>query len=597
PESQPPPPPSTSASPPPPSEAALPSQAILDLQTQLRETQNSLASQLDKIRTLEAVLAEQESMKNEVRNLRDLVEVRQREVLEMTQRSEDEPRGGFDLEEDEDEHREEDEDEEDDDDDARSVSTLVPHELESVEEEDEEAVLSASEDDGSHSDAQQETERREQEAEEAARRELLRREKEEEVGRPGTPEPIIPLSASKRAPSPLSQSTLAPPPPANTVSTDEIKEQIIKLSQQVGVVVKLTSTLEAQHVAAQSVIKVLEEKVESLEGALRKATAAPVTETVEPESTTPEPAAPTTSPEQSPLTERITEWMKNVEGKWATVQEEWKEERERLGKAREEWERRVRMVDSGLERLNAATNSLTSAAGSSSGLGYGHPQTAYQVGNGDVVKLNGLVTPPSPRSQSSDSGRYRRRRRRAAQRSQPQQHTDEEEGESSSREPSPSRSRSRSRSPSRERGVGVSSGVEQRTSMGGSVASALALGAMTAGALGSPSVLGKGRVPSGGPDVGGVGLAEGDQHPVVVKQTATPESSVYYGGASGEKGSRQSSVSEEANGHANGTAVQGEVGEGAVSESEKNSMNVQTALGVLLLSVAAAAVIWKVKPE
>jgi hypothetical protein len=34
--------------------------------------------------------------------------------------------------------------------------------------------------------------------------------------------------------------------------------------------------------------------------------------------------------------------------------------------------------------------------------------------NGDVVKHNGLVTPPSPRSQSSDSGsgRYRRRRRR-----------------------------------------------------------------------------------------------------------------------------------------------------------------------------------------
>ncbi|KAJ2935925.1 hypothetical protein H1R20_g1169, partial [Candolleomyces eurysporus] len=519
-------------------------------------------------------------MKNEVRNLRDLVEVRQREVLlEMTQRSAvDEPRGGFDLEEDEDEHREEDEDEEDDDDDARSVSTLVPHELESVEEEDEEAVLSASADDAD----QQETERREQEAEEAARRELLRRGKEEEVGRPGTPEPIIPLSASKRAPSPLSQSTLAPP--TSTVSTDEIKEQIIKLSQQVGVVVKLTSTLEAQHVAAQSVIKVLEEKVESLEGALKKATAAPAAEA---ESKTPEPA---TSPEQSPLTERITEWMKNVEGKWATVQEEWKEERERLGKAREEWERRVRMVDSGLEKLNAATNSLASAAGSSSGLGYGHPQTAYQVGNGDVVKLNGLVTPPSPRSQSSDSGRYRRRRRRAAQRSQPQQHTDEdsqEEGESSSREPSPSRSRSRSRSPSRERGV--SSGVEQRAS----VASALALGAMTAGALGSPSVLGKGRVPSRGD---GVGLA-GDQHPVVVKQTATPESSVYYGGASGEKDSRQSSVSEETNGHANGTAVSGEVGEGAVSESEKNSINVQTALGVLLLSVAAAAVIWKVKPE
>ena len=35
--------------------------------------------------------------------------------------------------------------------------------------------------------------------------------------------------------------------------------------------------------------------------------------------------------------------------------------------------------------------------------------------NGDAVKHNGcLVTPPSPRSQSSDSGRYRRRRRRSS---------------------------------------------------------------------------------------------------------------------------------------------------------------------------------------
>ncbi|KAJ2912943.1 hypothetical protein MD484_g7470, partial [Candolleomyces efflorescens] len=561
PESQPPPPPPPPA---PAPEPTVPSQTIVDLQNQLRETQHSLASQLDKIRALEAVLAEQESMKNEMRHLRELVEVRQREVQE--------PAGGFDLEDDEDEeHHDE---EEDEDDDARSVSTLVPHELERVDEEDEDVVS----DDTTTQDTSVDSER-EQAAEEAALRDLSAR--REEVGRPGTPEPHIPLSSlsSKRAPSPLSQSTLAPP----QATTDEIKEQIVKLAQQVGVVVKLTSTLEAQHVAAQSVIRVLEEKVESLEGALKKATTA--SEVVV--ESTPEVEVKKEEEEEvpSPLTERITDWMKNVEGKWATVQEEWKEERERLSKAREEWERRVRLVDSGLERLNAATHSLSSIASSSSHpLGYQYP-----VGNGDVVKSNGLVTPPSPRSQSSDSGRYRRRRRRAAQRQQQQQqlashpHADEEDDEdsqeeSSSRDASPLRSRSASRDRSTvAANTTTTTSVNLESTTG--VASALALGGVTAGALGSPSVLGKGRV---------------EAPVVIVKQTETPESSVYYGGAvdeSGSKGSRQSSVSEE-----NGV-VEGVGSTLSESESEKNSINVQTALGVLLLSVAAAAVIWKVKPE
>ncbi|KAJ3506856.1 hypothetical protein NMY22_g17111 [Coprinellus aureogranulatus] len=57
------------------------------------------------------------------------------------------------------------------------------------------------------------------------------------------------------------------------------------------------------------------------------------------------------SAEKETLTERITEWMKNVEGKWNTVQEEWNQERERLGRAREEWESKARLVDSNLARL------------------------------------------------------------------------------------------------------------------------------------------------------------------------------------------------------------------------------------------------------
>jgi hypothetical protein len=208
-----------------------------------------------------------------------------------------------------------------------------------------------------------------------------------------------------------------------------IKEQLSALTAQVSAVVALASTLEAQHAAAQDTIRGLEGKVEALESLLRQQivrtpltfsslrglhaddkyvviqqqqqqAAAPVTE----KESTPQPSPPEEKPaEKESLTDRITEWMKNVEGKWNTVQEEWNQERERLGRAREEWESKVRLVDSNLQKL-ANANASTSAGG------YGRVGGVYV--NGDVVKHNGLVTPPSPRSQSSDSGRYRRRRRR-----------------------------------------------------------------------------------------------------------------------------------------------------------------------------------------
>jgi hypothetical protein len=49
--------------------------AVVDLQSQLRDTQSSLASHLDKVRALEGVLAEQEAMKREVRTLREMIEL------------------------------------------------------------------------------------------------------------------------------------------------------------------------------------------------------------------------------------------------------------------------------------------------------------------------------------------------------------------------------------------------------------------------------------------------------------------------------------------------------------------------------------------
>jgi hypothetical protein len=419
--------PSTAAS------ATVSTNAIIDLQSQLRETQSSLSSHLEKIRALEGVLAEQEIMKREVKTLREMVESRRREIeMEDTHKLHPEDlRGGFDPEDEgEPGHG-------DDDDDSRSINTVVPHELERVDEEDEEQLA--------------EEERRHRDHEEAEREEeheALERERQhtdlESMGRPRTPEPIrmglcdgnaydlrnrstSSLLNARRGPrsSPLSKIAAAEP------TTNDVYEQVMQLSIQVNAVMALTSTLEAQHTAAQSTIQALEGKVESLE-AMLKATQEAQAQQARASSPSPPSSPPPSAPaaieanqNHESLTEMLAEWKKSVEGQWSSVQEEWKEERERLSKAREEWETKVRQVDSGLEKM-ATLQSSTIA------LQQQHLQAHLNYANGDAVKHNGLVTPPSPRSQSSDSGRYRRRRRRST-------------GSIRSRSPSRSRSSSRKR--------------------------------------------------------------------------------------------------------------------------------------------------------
>ena len=128
---------------------AEPTTAMVELQAQLQETQQSLADHVDKVRTLENMLAEHHAIKEEVSSLRDAMEERKREMelfrLTSARRSHD--------------RHDEDNDYTSDDDDARSVSTVVPHELERVEEEDEEQIA-----------AEEEEERRRKDAEDAERR-------------------------------------------------------------------------------------------------------------------------------------------------------------------------------------------------------------------------------------------------------------------------------------------------------------------------------------------------------------------------------------------------------------------------------------------
>jgi hypothetical protein len=94
--------------------------APIDLQAQPHDTQNSLASHVNKGRAPESAFAEYDAIKREVSLLRQLVEKTIGRGIWDRVREEDDFGGAA---------------AESDDDDARSVRTVVPHELEGVEEE------------------------------------------------------------------------------------------------------------------------------------------------------------------------------------------------------------------------------------------------------------------------------------------------------------------------------------------------------------------------------------------------------------------------------------------------------------------------------
>ena len=410
-------PPSASASPEHPSaalSAAASAAAVVDLQSQLRDTQSSLASHLDKVRALEGVLAEQEAMKREVRTLREMMEEKRIEregaetahlVHQHTHAVEsEEPSGGFDMEEDDDDR---DISDDDSDDDTHSISTVVPHELERVEEEDEDQL--AEEERRGRDDHLLEGEKQEEEdLLESEEEERERRREDLGLGRPRTPEPSrMGLDYSSLLSS-VPRRVISPPLSQQMTSSEDVYDQVQRLSKQVTTVMALTTTLEAQHSAAQTTIQALESKVAALEGMLKIAEEALKAKTIREEEAKEianhevQVKEEEEKNEKETLTQMLAEWKKSVEGQWGHVQEEWKEERERLKKAREEWEAKLGAA------LTVAANASTDAVGSSSSL---------LIGNGDVFKHNGLVTPPSPRSESSNSPRYRRRRKRATSRS------------------------------------------------------------------------------------------------------------------------------------------------------------------------------------
>ena len=105
--------------------------------------------------------------------------------------------------------------------------------------------------------------------------------------------------------------------------------------------------------------------------------------------------------ERESLTEMINEWKKGVEGKLTSVQEEWSVEKDRLRRARDEWESKTKTIEDGiLARVESRLAVIQQRDG--------HP---FMNGS---AKPNGqgLVTPPSPCSLSSDSMRPRSRKKR-----------------------------------------------------------------------------------------------------------------------------------------------------------------------------------------
>ncbi|OCH86578.1 hypothetical protein OBBRIDRAFT_761124 [Obba rivulosa] len=550
--------------------------ALAELQAQLRETQLSLASHVEKIRALEGMLAEHDAIKREVGSMRELMEERKRE-MEILRRHSGSPADlrhalqppsrepGLD-------HHAEDLHETSfvsDDDDARSVGTVVPHELERVDEEDEEQLAAEDEEED-------------------------RRRRRDEFERPKTPEPTgIGMSEDdddheaesaneahreqgamshlrSRSPSPPPYgSTIAPDtsPSSAAVIRDDLNERLTMLAQQLESALELSRSLDSDRTSAQSTIAVLESKVSALES-LVQSTQAQVQSQAETtqramaiaeaarEAAQQAPAAAATEQERAKeresLTEMLNEWKKSVEGRWSGVQEEWGEERERLRRAKEEWESRVRVVEEGLGRTVSKVESGLAAISTLQAA-----QQAHQP-NGHAKMLGGgLVTPPSPRSLSSDSTRPRQRKKRSSS----------SRGRSRSRSPSP-------HSPSQKHDVAEDELDGSRASYPSSHVQRRAPWAADGSDDSDFETHSAGLAPQKSDS------AEGRASDALA--FPTPESSVLNQPLSHD-------------GEVSGAAVGSQAAESAKDTPQVN--HVSTAVGVVVLSMLAAAVFWRVKPD
>ncbi|KAG9311491.1 hypothetical protein JVU11DRAFT_7687 [Chiua virens] len=499
---------------------SIPVNILNELRSQLHETQASLATHVDKVRALEDMLAEHEAIKAEVASLRGVMDERKRE-LDMSRRVAGSPSGRGTQHHDDMRNG----DYQADDDDNASIHTIVPHGLERVEEEDEDQLVPEEEDDEE------------------------RRRRREELGRPRTPEPTGMGMVEDDEDSPDTKRRHRTSPPLqqshDTTSAviDELAERLSALSGRIDTAVEFNSSLQIQHAAAQTTILqlqckivALEELVQETQSQLQQQNSAQEAAQAEILKAVREPPC---DPERESLTTMLNEWKKNVEGQWSAVQEEWSQERERLSKAKDEWESRARALELGLDtKMNAGIASIMAL------------QRHDRFPNGDI-KLNGgggLVTPPSPVSVASNPGRTKSRRRRS----------------------SSSRSRSRSSSPisSIEMIEGAVSGDHD---IGSNPGSRRVSDQYRRSRSPSPSIV------DSEPESCSRVLGRGAQYPM------TPAPSV--------KDSPEQPPSNPL------SVAVGSKTEMPLRTSGALQLNLTTAVGVLVVSIATAAVLWRVKQD
>ena len=590
---------------------ALTTTALADLQTQLQE----LNSHMDKIRALEGALAEQENIKEEVRALREMMKQRELDLHDRSARHE--LRGGFDDEEEENISG----DHEDDMDDTSSIATMVPHELERVEEEDEEQLAADAQgiaQTPNEVESQQEMQQEQQrhgEAEEARIEQIedeeARRRRNDELGRPRTPEPtnlgmrdgdrdpfaslhrpcILErssiLTAAPRHASPSSPLSKVAATGSIASSTGDTSEEVFEqVLNQVSALMALTTSLEAQHIAAQSTIAALESKVQALEASVKATEPTQLSKEVQtsPSASSSQPSLPAITDdaqERESLTTMVMEWKKSIEGQWSNVREDWDKERERLSRAREQWESQSKSMDSGLEKLatlqSAATAAFQQQQQRERERELEQHQHCAELVNGDAVKHIGLATPPSPRSLSSDSNRPRRRRSGGSRRG---------------------RSRQRSHSGSCERDVEFDTDTDI-TLASEDPSPSNAKTTLPAPRSFSPSHLNATEEQDEDEEEDTV---LGTRSKSGAATLATPESSVYkfptLTAKPIENQPEADVTGRKPTTHRGGDRVRRtHFVKLAVSHVSWQAVQIQATIGVLVLAVAAAAVIWRVKPE
>jgi hypothetical protein len=119
---------------------------------------------------------------------------------------------------------------------------------------------------------------------------------------------------SPPVPVPAPPPTATPTPAASPTVIDTLLEHLAALSNQLDSAVELSSPLQAQHAAAQSMILVLEEKVSSLQGLVKTLQAnmevqrAPLSITVEDDPI----LTPVPAPTPKSLTKMLAEGTKSV---------------------------------------------------------------------------------------------------------------------------------------------------------------------------------------------------------------------------------------------------------------------------------------------